>query len=118
MPTYSHKLLSGSTQGKPIKVTSTTTGAANTVHTAVAGTTNFDLIDIYATNNSASAVDINLGWGGVTVDETLGPISIAADAGPVKIADKFPLQNGLVVAAWASIADDILLTGVVSAYVA
>ena len=113
---FTPKLLSGCTQGKPIKVTSTTTGGANTVHTAVAGTSNIDFIDVYATNNSASSVDISLGWGGVTVDETLGPVSIAANAGPVKIADKFPLQNGLVLSAWASVADDILLTGRVTGY--
>ena len=112
------KLLSGSTQGKPIKVTSTTTGSADTVHTAVAGTSDIDFIDIYATNDSASAVDINLGWGGVGVDETIGPIEIASDAGPIKIADKFPLQNGLIVKAWASSANVIFLTGRVTGYTA
>ena len=110
------KLLSGSTNGKPIKVTSTTTGAADTVHTGVSGTSTIDFVDVYATNNSASAVDVSLGWGGVTVDETLGPIEIAADAGPVKIADKFPIQNGQVVKAWAGSANVILLTGRVTGY--
>ena len=110
------KLLSGSTNGKPIKVTSTTTGAADTVHTGVAGTSSIDFVDVYATNNSASAVDVSLGWGGVTVDETLGPIEIAADAGPIKIADKFPIQNGQVVKAWAGSANVILLTGRVIEY--
>ena len=113
---WAPKLLSGCTDGKPIKVTSTTTGAANTVHTAVAGTSSIDLIDIWATNNSAAAVDVSIGWGGVTVDETLGPISIPADAGPVKIADKFPLQNGMVVKAWAGSANVILLTGAVAGH--
>ena len=113
---YLPKLLSGSTNGKPIKVTSTTTGAADTIHTAVAGTSNIDMIDVYATNNSAAAVDVSIGWGGVTVDETLGPISIPADAGPVKIADKFPLQNGMVVKAWAGSANVILLTGAVAGH--
>ena len=115
---YLPKLLSGSTNGNPIKVTSTTTGAADTIHTAVAGTSNIDMIDVYATNNSAAAVDVSIGWGGVTVDETLGPISIPADAGPVKIADKFPLQNGMVVKAWAGSANVILITGMAMGYTA
>ena len=115
---YLPKLLSGSANGKPIKVTSTTTGAADTIHTAVAGASNIDLIDVYATNNSASAVDVSLGWGGVTADETIGPISIPADAGPVKIADKFMLQNGLIVKAWAGSANVIFITGLVSGYTA
>ena len=113
---YAFNLLSGSTNGKPIKVTSTTTGAADTIHTAVAGTSNIDLIDVYATNNSAAAVDVSLGWGGVTADETIGPISIPADSGPVKIADKFMLQNGLIVKAWAGSANVIFITGMVMGY--
>ena len=103
--------LSGSTDGKPIKITSTTSGAADTLHTGVAGTSSIDYVWLDVTNNSAAAVDLYIGWGGVTVDETLGPISIAADAGPVRVAERCPIQNGQVVKAWAGSPNTLLITG-------
>ena len=52
MATYSKQLLSGSTNGKGIKIANTST----TVHTAVAGTSDIDEIWLYAVNSSGSDV--------------------------------------------------------------
>ena len=42
MATFTKQKLSGSTDGKGIKITSNTGGSGTTVHTAVTGTTDFD----------------------------------------------------------------------------
>ncbi len=52
MATYSKVLLSGSTNGKGIKIASSST----TVHTAIAGTSSIDEIWLYAVNSSAADV--------------------------------------------------------------
>ena len=59
MATFIKKKLSGSTDGKAVKVTGTSTGATVTVHTAVAGTTEgtFDEVWIYANNTSTTAIN-------------------------------------------------------------
>ena len=46
MATYTKRLLSGSTNGRPIKVAATAT-PGTTIHTAVTGTTDFDEVWIY-----------------------------------------------------------------------
>jgi hypothetical protein len=55
MATFTKKKLSGSTDGKAIKVTGTDTAGAVTVHTSVAGTTvgTFDEIWLYRVDCSA-----------------------------------------------------------------
>jgi hypothetical protein len=52
MATFSKELLSGSTNGKAIKVAETAT-AGTTIHTAVSGTASFDEVWLYAHNSSA-----------------------------------------------------------------
>ncbi len=49
MAVYDKRLLSGSTNGRLIKVVATAT-AGTLIHTAVTGTTNIDEIHLYAVN--------------------------------------------------------------------
>ena len=111
-------ILSGSTDGKPIDVTSTTSGAADTIHTGVASATNIDFLWLDATNDSAADVDLYLGWGGVSAAETIGPITIPASGGPQRVAERWPIRNSQLVKAWASSASDIKITGYKQAYTA
>jgi hypothetical protein len=115
MATYSLELLSGSTQGKGIKVTGTGTGSSVTIHTAVTGTTDIDLVSLWAVNQDADGETrtLTLEWGGTTDPDNLITVSIPAKAGPVFVCDRLPLHNGLVIKAFSDEANDVQVYGVV-----
>lgn len=107
--------LSGSTDGKPIKVVATAT-AGTTIHTAVAGTTagTFDEIWLYAYNGHTAAVTLTIEFGGATVPDQNIVITLASKSGLNLIVPGLILQNGLVVAAFASVANVITISGYVN----
>jgi hypothetical protein len=111
MATFTKTLLSGSTNGKAIKVVQTAT-AGTTIHTAVSGTSSLDEIWLYAQNSSASAVKLTLEWGEATAPDGNIEINIGAEGtGLVLVAPGILLQNSLVVKAFAATANVITLTG-------
>lgn len=114
MATFSKAKLSGSTDGLPIKVAATAIGSADTIHTAVAGTDNFDEIWIWAVNNSSSAIKLTICWGGATdVDHTI-EYTVAAEEGLKMIIPGLILQNAKVVKAFAATANQITILGFVN----
>ena len=113
MATFSKRILSGSTDGKAIKVVQTAT-AGTTIHTAVSGTTNLDEIWLYAVNSSASAVKLTLEWGQADAPDGNIELSVAAESGLVLVTAGLLLQNSLVVKAFAATANVILLHGYVN----
>lgn len=111
MATFTKTLLSGSTNGKAIKVVATAT-AGTTIHTAVSGTSSLDEIWLYACNTSASSVKLTLEWGEATAPDGNIEINIGAEGtGLVLVAPGILLQNSLVVKAFAATANVITLTG-------
>jgi len=114
MATYSKQLLSGSTNGKGIKVAATAT-AGTLIHTAIAGTSSEDEIWLYAHNTSASIVKLTLEWGGVASPDDHIEITIGAEGtGLILIAPGILLQNSLVVRAFAATANVINIFGYVN----
>lgn len=114
MATFTKTLLSGSTNGKAIKVAATAT-AGTTIHTAVSGTSSLDEIWLYAHNSSASSVKLTLEWGEATAPDGNIEINIGAEGtGLVLVAPGLLLQNSLVVKAFAATANVITLTGYVN----
>lgn len=113
MATFSKQLLSGSTNGKAIKVAQTAT-AGTTIHTAVSGTTNLDEIWIYAVNSSASTVKLTLEWGEATAPDGNIEFTVPAENGLYLITAGLLLQNSLVVKAFAATANVICLHGYVN----
>lgn len=107
--------LSGSTDGKAIKVVQTAT-AGDTIHTAVAGTTpgTFDEIWLWAYNGHTAAVILTIEFGGATVPDQNIVVSIPPKSGLVPIVPGFILQNGMVVKAFASVANVVTLNGFVN----
>ena len=114
MAIYKRKL-SGSTDGKPIKVVATAT-AGTTIHTAVAGTTagTFDEIWLYAYNGHSSTVTLTIEFGGATVPDQNIVVTLASKSGLVPIIPGLILQNGMVIKAFASIANIVTLSGFVN----
>lgn len=105
--------LSGSTQGKGIKVVATST-AGTTIHTAVAGTTNMDEIWLYAFNSHTADVVLTIEWGEATAPDGNIIATIPYKQGLYLIAPGLLLQNGLVVKAFAASANVITIHGFVN----
>lgn len=113
MATYSKIILSGSTNGKGILI-STTADAGNTIHTAVAGVSSMDEIWLYAANIDTAAVVVSVEWGGNTSPGDIIPCSVLPGIGPVLIIPGLILQNSLLVKVYASVANKIIITGYVN----
>jgi len=107
--------LSGSTDGKPIKVVQTAT-AGDTIHTAIAGTTagTFDEIWLYAYNGHTTTVTLTIEFGGADVPDQNIVLTLASKSGLQLIVPGLILQNEMVVKAFASIANVITLSGFVN----
>ncbi len=82
MATFEKVLLSGSTQGKAIKVAATTSGSAGTtIHATGTSSSIIDEVWLYAYNSSSSAVVLTIQWGGVTAVDNETKLSIPATSG-------------------------------------
>src|SRR5688572_7822508 len=101
--------LSGSTDGRGILVAATAT-PGTTIHTAVAGATDFDLVTLYAVNLDTVERTLTLEYGGTGTGDTF-PITLAAGRGPTLIVDGLPLHDGVVVRAFGSSANKIAIIG-------
>ena len=103
--------LSGSTDGKQIKVVQTAT-AGTTIHTAHA--TAQDEIWIWAVNSSTSDVKLTIEWGEATAPDGNIEITIPAEGGYILVIPGLLLTNSLVVKAFAGTANVIMLNGFVN----
>lgn len=114
MAVYKRKL-SGSTDGKAIKVVQTAT-AGDTIHTAVAGTTagTFDEIWLWAYNGHTSTVTLTIEFGGASVPDQNIVVTLASKSGLIPIVPGLILQNGMVVKAFASSANVVTIIGFVN----
>jgi len=115
MATAVKRKLSGSTDGKPIKVAATAT-AGTTIHQAVAGTTagTFDEIWLWAYNSSANAIVLTIEFGGADAPDQNIVLSLAPRSGLVPVVPGLILQNGLYVKAFASITNIVTISGFVN----
>ena len=114
MPTTVDRLpLSGSTNGRGIKVAATAS-SGDTIHTAQSGTSTCDVVTIYAYNSSGSAVNLTLQWGGTTsVDDDI-KLSIPATSGLTLVVPDLVLRNSLVVKAYARTTNVVTIHGFVN----
>ncbi len=114
MSTFSKVVLSGSTDGRGVKVAATAIGSGTTIHTAQASATNPDLVTLFAENNDTVARILTLGWGGTTDPDDLIVLTLVPKAGLVLLVADLPLRNSLVVKAAADAADKVILFGYVN----
>jgi hypothetical protein len=110
MATYSKRLLSGSTNGKGIKVVQTAT-AGTTIHTAVSGASDLDELWVYAVNSSGVDVKLTLEWGEATAPDGNIEITVPAESGLMLLTPGLLLQNSLVLKAFAGSANVIIIHG-------
>ena len=112
MSTYSKHFLSESTNGRGILV-ATTTSPGTTIHNAVAGSVDMDEVWIYAVNLDSSTRTLYLQWGGVSSEDIVN-VNVDPSEGLRAIIPGFPLNNSVVVSAYASVSDKITIHGFVN----
>ena len=107
--------LSGSTDGKGIKVAATAT-LGTTIHAAQSGTTagSFDEIWLYAYNSDSTARLLTIEFGGATDPDNVMKITIPSQCGYVPVVKGLILQNSLAVTAFCDSANKVTLTGFVN----
>ena len=111
MATYSKEFLSGSTNGRMIKVAATAT-AGTTIHTAHA--TSKDEIWLYAVNSDTTARKLTIEYGGTSSPDDTIELTIQPEAGLVLIVPGLILSNSLVVRAFCATANVVLVGGYVN----
>ena len=116
MATYTKVKLSGSTDGRAVKVAATAT-AGTTIHTGSATATTYDEIWLYAVNSSASSVKLTIEWGNTTSPDDLIELTVLPEAGLVTVVPGLLIKGNatpLVVRAFAATADVVTIHGFVN----
>ena len=116
MASFKKRKLSGSTNGKCIKVTGTGTGSSVTLHQAVSGTTDgtYDEIWLWATNNDTTDHVLTVEFGGTSSPDDLIVATIPSKAGLYPVCPGLILQNALYVKAFADSANVVMISGFVN----
>ncbi len=103
--------LSGSTDGRMIKVVATAT-AGTAIHTAHAS--NLDEIFLYAVNSDTTSRKLTIEYGGVAAPDDLIELTIAPEDGLVLVVAGLLLTNSLLVKAFAASANVVMVGGYVN----
>jgi len=112
MATFSKALLSGSTNGRQIKVAATAS-SGTLIHTAHA--TALDEIWLYAVNDTATDRLLTIQWGGTTTTDDDIEFTVRAQNGLYLIVPGLLLTGGTVVRAFcAAAANAIQISGYVN----
>lgn len=115
MATAVKRKLSGSTDGRGIKVVATAS-AGTTIHTSVSGTTDgtYHELWLWAYNSDTVYRLLTIQQGGTTSPDDDIKVSIAPQAGLVLVVPGLILQNGAVVKAYADAANVVTIQGFVN----
>ena len=116
MATYSKLILSGSTDGRAIKVAATAT-AGTLIHTGSATAATIDEVWLYAQNTDTTARKLTIEWGGVSAPDDLIELTVGAETGLVLVAPGLLIKGNataLIVRAFAATANVITIHGYVN----
>jgi hypothetical protein len=100
--------LSGSTDGRNIKVAATAT-PGTAIHTAHA--TAQDEIFLWACNTDTTDRKLTIEFGGVTAPDDLFEVTVPAEDGLMLVVPGLRLTNSVLVKAFAATANVIVVTG-------
>lgn len=105
MATYSARLASGSTSGKPIPIVATAT-AGTLLHTCVAGDNAFDEVYLWVSNVTNTTATLTVEWGGATDpgNHLVHAYSVPANSSLVPIATGLRMNGGMVIRAFSGTA--------------
>ena len=111
MATYTKVKLSGSTDGKMVKVAATAT-LGTTIHTAHA--TSLDEVWLYAVNSDSTARKLTIEFGGATSPDCLIEQTIQPESGLVLVVPGLLITNSLVITAFCASANVVMIGGFVN----
>jgi hypothetical protein len=116
MATFSKTILSGSTDGKQIKVAQTAT-AGTLIHTGSTTPATLHEIWLYAVNSDTTDRKLTIEWGGVASPDDLIEYTVKAENGLYLIVPGLLIKGNataLVVRAFAATANVISISGYVN----
>ena len=116
MATYSKIHLSGSTDGKLIKVAATAT-AGTTIHTGSSTATTYDEVWLYAVNSDTTDRKLTIEFGGTSSPDDLIEQTITAESGLILVVPGLVIKGNataLVVRAFAASANVVMVGGYVN----
>lgn len=111
MATFSKQFLSGSTNGRMVKVAATST-PGTTIHTAHA--TDKDEVWLWAVNSDSTARKLTIEFGGTSSPDDLIEQTVAPEGGFTLIVPGLVLSGSLVVKAFCATANVVMLGGYVN----
>ncbi len=113
MATFTKAKLSGSTDGKGIKVAATAT-LGTTIHTGSSTAADYDEIWLWCVNSSTSAVKLTLEWGEATAPDGNIEQTIPPESGLVLVSPGLIIKGNatpLVVTAFAATTNVLIIHG-------
>ena len=117
MATFTKTLLSGSTQGKPIKIVATAT-TGTTIHATGTSSSTIDEVWLYAYNSSTGPVTLTVEYGGTTAPDQNIKIDIPSASGLTLVVPGLILTGtgaaANTVTAFAGSANVITISGYVN----
>lgn len=116
MATFAKNVLSGSTDGRAVKVAQTSS-PGTLVHTGSSTATVTDEVWLYAVNSSTSPVKLTVQWGGTSSPDDDIEVTIQAESGLVLVAPGLLIKGNatpLVVRAFAGTGNVVTLHGFVN----
>jgi hypothetical protein len=116
MATFTKNILSGSTNGRAIKVAATGS-SGTTIHTGSTTTTTIDEVWLYAVNSDALQVKLTVQWGGTTAVDDDIELNVPAESGLVLVVPGLLIKGAgtaLVVRAYADTANVVTIHGFVN----
>jgi len=116
MATFSKIALSGSTDGRLIKVAATAT-AGTTIHTGSSTATTFDEVWLYAVNSDTTDRKLTIEFGGTSSPDDLIEQTITAESGLLLVVPGLVIKGNataLVVRAFAATANVVMIGGYVN----
>ena len=99
-------IASGSTDGRPIEVAAAAT-PGTVIHTCTAVADQLDEITLYAVGSSATARLLTIELGGATVSDDHIDVTIPAQDGLHLVLPPHRMGGGVIIRAFAAIADEI-----------
>lgn len=116
MATVTARLLSGSTNGRGITITSITAGSGNILHTSAtaAGANQFDEVYAYAQNLTTVAKLLKINAGGTTSGDKIRFIIPSSSNGLYLLLPGFRYNGGVIVRAYATAASKVAVHGYVN----
>jgi hypothetical protein len=116
MATFEKLVLSGSTDGRGIKVVASDS-PGTTIHTGSSTATDIDEVWLYAQNTDTTARKLTIEWGGTSSPDDLIELTIPAESGLTLVAPGLLIKGAgtaLVVRAFCASANVVTIHGYVN----